>query len=356
MGEGAFWEVNADISSSCRRNLSRLLKRQEADVMSTLLRVLVLAACCVLGSFGVESYAQAFPARAVRIIVPFPPGGTTDILAREISGQLQPRWGVPVLVENKAGASGTLGSEQVARSVGDPHVLLLTATHHVINPTLRKSLPYDTKRDFTPLALIATAPNVLIVNAGFPAQTVADLIKLARDKPGSVSFASSGIGGANHLSGELFKVMAGVNMVHVPYKGAAPAMNDLLAGHVPVMFDGLAAVKPQLPSGRLRALGVTTLRRAPSVPNIPTIDESGVKGFEVSSWFGLYGPAQLPDVAVARIASDMGAVLGSAEITVRFAKHGVDPGAMSQPVFSRYVEDEMEKWCRVIEQAKIPKE
>jgi len=358
MGKGAFWEVNGDIvgSSSYRRNVSRLFKRQETDVNSMLLRALGLAACCVLGSFGVESYGQVFPARAVRIVVPFPPGGTTDILAREVSAQVQPRWGVAVIVENKAGVSGSLGSEQVARSVGDPHMLLLTATHHVINPTLRKSLPYDTRRDFTPLALIATAPNVLIVNAGFPAQTVADLIRLARDKPGSISFASSGIGGANHLSGELFKVMAGVDMVHVPYKGAAPAMNDLLAGHVPVMFDGLAAVKPQLSSGRLRALAVTTLRRAPSVPNIPTIDESGVKGFEVSSWFGLYGPAQLPSGAIAKITSDIGAVLGSAEITARFAKHGVDPGALSQPAFSRYVEDEMEKWGRVIEQAKIPKE
>jgi tripartite-type tricarboxylate transporter receptor subunit TctC len=333
-----------------------VFKRQETDVNSKLLRVFVLAAYCVLGSFSVESYGQEFPSRTVRIIVPFPPGGTVDILAREISSQIQPRWGVPVIVEYKGGASATLGSEQVARSVGDPHVLLFSATHHVINPTLRKSLPYDTKRDFTPLALIATAPNVLIVNAGFPAHTVADLIKLARDKPGSINFASSGIGGANHLSGELFKVMAGVDMVHVPYKGAAPAMNDLLAGHIPVMFDGLAAVTPQLSSGRLRALGVTTLRRAPSVPNIPTIDESGVKGFEVSSWFGLYGPAQLPSGAVARIVSDMGAVLASAEIAARFAKHGVDPGAMSQPAFSRYVEDEIEKWGRVIVQAKIPKE
>ena len=164
MGKGTFWELKGDISSSYRCNLSRPFKRQETDVNSALLRVLGLAACCVLGSFGVESYGQVFPARAVRIIVPFPPGGTTDILAREISGQIQPRWGVPVIIENKAGASGTLGSEQVARSVGDPHALLLTATHHVINPTLRKSLPYDTKRDFTPLALIATAPNVLIVN------------------------------------------------------------------------------------------------------------------------------------------------------------------------------------------------
>lgn len=323
---------------------------------SVVLRVVAVAVFCVLGVLSGEGYAQVFPARPVRIIVPFPPGGTTDIVAREVAGQLQTRLNVSVIVENKAGASGSLGSEQVARAIGDPHQLLLTATHHVINPTLRKSLPYDTGRDFTPLALIASAPNVLIVNADFPAKTVADLIRLAKERPGSISFASSGIGGANHLSGELFKVMAGVDLVHVPYKGAAPAMNDLLAGHVPVMFDGLAAVTPQLASGRMRALAVTTLRRAPSVPNIPTIDESGVRGFEVSSWFGLYGPAQLPPAALARISSEISAVLGSAEIKARFAKHGVNPGTLSQSEFARFVAAEIEKWGRVIEFAKIPKE
>jgi tripartite-type tricarboxylate transporter receptor subunit TctC len=320
------------------------------------LRCFTIAVCCVLAAASAGVSAQSFPAKTVRIIVPFPPGGTTDILAREVALQIQPRWGVPVIVENKAGASGTIGSEEVVRAAGDPHVLLLTATHHVINPSMRKSLPYDTKRDFTPLALIAIVPNVLFVSSGFPAQTVADLIKLAKDKPGSINFASTGIGGANHLAGELFKVMAGIDMVHIPYKGAAPAMNDLLAGHVQVMFDGLTGVIPQLSSGRMRALGVTTLQRVPAVPDIPTIDESGVKGFEVLSWFGLYGPSRLSTADIAKISSDINAVLRSAEIQARFAKHGADPGAMSQMEFSRFVEAEIEKWGRVIEHAKIPKE
>jgi tripartite-type tricarboxylate transporter receptor subunit TctC len=310
----------------------------------------------VLAAASMGVCAQTFPAKNVRIIVPFPPGGTTDILAREVAIQVQPRWGVPVIVENKAGASGTIGSEEVVRAAGDPHVLLLTATHHVINPSMRKSLPYDTKRDFTPLALIATVPNVLFVSSSFPARSVGELIKLAKDKPGSINFASTGIGGANHLSGELFKVMAGIDMVHIPYKGAAPAMNDLLAGHVQVMFDGLTGVIPQLSSGKLRALGVTTLQRVPAVPNIPTIDESGVKGFEVLSWFGLYGPPQLAAADVAKIAADIGAVLRSAEIKTRFARHGADPGTMSQTEFARFVEAEIDKWGRVIEHAKIPKE
>lgn len=320
------------------------------------LKRFTFAVCCALAAASAGVCAQTFPMKSVKIIVPFPPGGTTDILAREVANLVQPRWGVPVIVENKAGASGMIGSEEVVRAAGDPHVLLLTATHHVINPSLRKSLPYDTKRDFTPLALIATVPNVLFVNSSFPAKTVADLIKLAKDRPGSINFASTGIGGANHLSGELFKVMAGIDMVHIPYKGAAPAMNDLLAGHVQVMFDGLTGVIPQLSSGRLRALGVTTLQRVPAVPNIPTIDESGVKGFEVLSWFGLYGPPQLAPADIAKIASDIGEVLRSPEIKARFAKHGADPGAMNQMEFSRFVEAEIEKWGRVIEQAKIPKE
>jgi len=300
--------------------------------------------------------AQSYPAKAVRIVVPFPPGGTTDILAREVAAAASARWGQPVVIENKGGASGTIGSEQVKGSAPDGHMLMITATHHVINPSLRKSLPYDTKRDFTSIALIATVPNVLVVHPGFAAQSVADLVRMAKEKPGSISFASTGIGGANHLSGELFKVMAGVNMVHVPYKGAAPAMNDLIAGHVPVMFDGLTGVVPQVAGGRLRALGVTTLRRVPALPNVPTIDEAGVKGFEVASWFGLYGPAGIPAGTLQKISTDVLAVLATPDMKERFAKHGADPGTLSQPDFTRFVESEIDKWGRVIEQAKIPKE
>jgi tripartite-type tricarboxylate transporter receptor subunit TctC len=313
-------------------------------------------AILVAALFSGAAMAQSYPAKAVRIVVPFPPGGTTDILAREVAAAAGARWGQPVVIENKGGASGTIGSEQVKGSAPDGYMLMITATHHVINPSLRKSLPYDTKRDFTNVALIATVPNVLVVHPGFPAQSVADLVRMAKEKPGGISFASTGIGGANHLSGELFKVMAGVNMVHVPYKGAAPAMNDLVAGHVPVMFDGLTGVVPQVAAGKLRALGVTTLRRVPALPNVPTIDEAGVKGFEVSSWFGLYGPANIPAATLQKISTDILAVLGTPEMKERFAKHGADPGTLGQPEFARFVESEIDKWGRVIEQAKIPKE
>lgn len=316
----------------------------------------LIAACSVLGALSANCYAQAFPTKAVRIVVPFPPGATTDFLGRELAAQLQPRWG-PVVVENKGGASGIIGSAQVARAVGDPHMLLVAASHHSINPSLQKSLPYDTKRDFTPLALLATGVNVLVVNSQFPAQNVRELIKLAKDKPGSINFASSGVGGANHLSGELFRLMAGIEMVHVPYKGAALAMSEVMAGNTPmIMFAGIASVVPQLPSGRVRALAVTSLRRVASHPDIPTIDEAGVKGYEVDSWTGLYGPAKLPPAAIARIVADVSAVLSSAEVKVRIAKHGLIEGSLSQPEFSRFVDDETAKWARVIERARIPKE
>ena len=304
----------------------------------------------------VESLAQTFPTKPITLVVPFPPGGTTDILARDLAGQLQGRLGVTVVVQNAGGAGGTLGSTQVARAVGDPHTLLLTATHHVINPSLLERLPYDTKRDFTPIALIGTAPNVLIVNAQFGAQSVSDLIRMAREKPGSISFASSGVGGANHLSGELFKVMAGVDMLHIPYKGAAPALNDVMAGHVPVMFDGLAAVTPHLSGGKIRALAVTSLTRAPTAQQLPTIDESGIKNFEVLSWFGLYGSAQLPTAALARIAAEVAAALRTPEIEQRFAKLGVTRGDLSQPAFASFVDDEIDKWGGVIKAARIPRQ
>jgi tripartite-type tricarboxylate transporter receptor subunit TctC len=317
-------------------------------------RLLGIAAALALTlALPVVAHAQGFPTKPVRIIVPFPPGGTTDILARDLGQQLGQKWGVPTIVDNKAGASGTIGSEQVVRSAPDGYTLLLTATHHVINPSLRNNLPYDTKRDFTPLALIATSPNVLLATPTFPAQNISDLIRMAKEKPGTLSFASTGIGGANHLAGELFKSMAGVDMVHVPYKGAAPAMNDLLGGQIPLMFDSVPTVLQYVKSGRLKALGVTSLKRVPQLPDVPTIDEAGVKGFEAMAWFGLYGPAGLPPELTKKIAADVGEALRSPELREKFGKLGVDPGMSTQPEFAVFVNAEMDKWAQVIKRAKI---
>lgn len=300
--------------------------------------------------------AQSFPSKPVHIVVPFPAGGTTDILARELAERLRVTWNTPVIVDNKAGASGTIGSDDVVQSKPDGYTLLLTATHHVINPSIRSNLPYDTQKDFVPLALVGTVPNGLIVNNDFAAKTIGDLIRMAKEKPGTINFASTGIGGANHLSGELFKTMAGIDITHVPYKGAAPALTDLMGGHVAVMFDGMPGVLRAVASGRARVLGVTSLKRVPELPNVPTIDESGVKGFEVLSWFGLYAPAHLPPEVSTRITTDVNTALQSDEIKESFAKVGVEPGTMTQPEFAKYVDDEIAKWSRVVEVAKIPKQ
>lgn len=296
---------------------------------------------------------QAYPAQPVKIVVPFPPGGTTDILARQLAGELAQKWAVPVVVENKAGASGTIFSEQLARSAPDGYTLMLTATHHVINPGLYKNLRYDTKTAFTPLAEVAAVPNLLLVNTAVPARTVAELIQYARDNPGKLSFGSAGTGGANHLSGELFKSMTGVQMVHVPYKGAAPALNDLLGGTIPVMFDSVTGVVQHVKAGKLRALGVTSLKRSPAVPDIPTLDEAGVKGFEATAWFGLYGPAQMKPELAARINADVREALSTPRMRALFLEQGAEPGARTQPEFAAFVNAEIDKWAKVIATANV---
>ncbi|GAA0509822.1 MULTISPECIES: Bug family tripartite tricarboxylate transporter substrate binding protein [Pigmentiphaga] len=299
------------------------------------------------------AHAQNFPTQPVRIVVPFPPGGTTDILARQLAAELQKNWGQPVVVENRAGASGTIFSEQLAGMQPDGYTLMLTATHHVINPGLYKNLRYNTRTDFTPIAQVAAVPNVLVVNHAFPVRTVQELIAYARQHPGKVDFGSAGTGGANHLSGELFKSMTGIQMTHIPYKGAAPALNDLLGGQIPVMFDSVPGVIQHIKSGRLRALGVTSLKRSPALPDVPTIDEAGVKGFEATAWFGLYGPGRMSPELANRLSADVRKALSSAAVRKEFAAQGAEPGTMTQPEFAAFVDAELSKWSKVIADANI---
>jgi tripartite-type tricarboxylate transporter receptor subunit TctC len=300
------------------------------------------------------SQAQsAYPTRSVTLVVPFPPGGTTDILARLLANELGQQWKQTVVVENKPGASGTIFSEQLARAEPDGYTLMLTATHHVINPSLYKNLRYDTRKDFTPIAEVAAVPNVLVVNPSFPAQDVQQLIAYAKAHPGQVNFGSAGTGGANHLSGELFKSMTGIDMVHIPYKGAAPALNDLLGGQIPVMFDSVPGVLQHIQAGKLRALGVTSLKRSAALPDVPTLDEAGVKGFEAMAWFGLYAPGNMPPALSKQISTAVLAALQSPQIKQQFAKQGAEPGTMSQPEFAGFVNAEIDKWAKVIADAHI---
>ena len=321
-------------------------------------RMLAFALACLAALAGHTSKvgAQDFPPSQIKIIVPFPAGGTTDILARFVAQYLGEKLGTTTIVENRAGASGTIGSEVVAKSPADGSVLLLTATHHVINASLYRKLPYDTQKDFSPVAVIATAPNALVVNKDFPAKTVADLIAMAKKEPGKLSFGSSGIGGANHLSGELFKQMAGVDIVHIPYKGAAPAMNDLLGGHIPIMFDTLPTVLPGASAGNIRVLAVTSKERAASLPNAPTLNESGVTGFEATAWFGLYMPAAGNNSAHTKLVAAMKDILAAPATREKFATQGVEPGKLSGAEFSAFVDTEIKKWGGVIKTANVPQE
>ncbi|QDM18637.1 tripartite tricarboxylate transporter substrate binding protein [Tardiphaga sp. vice352] len=313
--------------------------------------------CLLLACGGVAgARAQGVPAGQVRIIVPFPAGGTTDILARFVGQYLGDKLGVIAVIENRAGASGTIGSEAVAKSPADGSVLLLTATHHVINPSLRRNLPYDTQKDFSPIAVVATAPNALVVSKDFPARSVAELIAMAKREPGKLSFGSSGIGGANHLSGELFKQMADIKIEHIPYKGAAPAMNDLIGGHIPIMFDTLPTVLPAAEGGTIRVLAVTSLQRAAALPDVPTLDEAGVKGFEATAWFGLYMPRAEGNPAYLRLVRAMQEILVTPAIREKFATQGVEPGKLTGTEFAGFVDSEIKKWNAVARAANVPQE
>lgn len=306
-----------------------------------------------IASVSPTAQAQDFPTHPVKIVVPFPAGGTTDILARQLAASLQQRWGQTVIVDNKGGASGTIFSEQLTRMPADGYTLMLTATHHVINPGLYKNLKYDTRTDFTPLAMVAAVPNVLVVNPEFPPKSVTELIAYAKANPGKVNFGSSGTGGANHLSGELFKLLAGVDMVHIPYKGAAPALNDLLGGQIPVMFDSVPGVLPHIQAGKLRALAVTSLKRSPALPDVPTMDEAGIKGFEATAWFGLYAPGHMEPKLRDKISNDVLQALQSPQIRADFSSKGAEPGTMTQAEFSAFVNAELTKWLKVISDANV---
>lgn len=313
-----------------------------------------LAMACATVAAPTAAHAQNnFPTQPVKLVVPFPPGGTTDIFARLLATELSQKWGQPVLVDNRAGASGTIFSEQLTRQSPDGYTLMLTATHHVINPGLYKNLKYDTRTAFTPLVQIAAVPNVLVVTPNFGPKNVRELINYAKLSPGKVSFGSSGTGGANHLAGELFKTTAGVDMVHIPYKGAAPALNDLLGGQIPVMFDSVPGVLQHINAGKIRALAVTSLKRSTALPNVPTIDEAGLKGFDATAWFGLYGPAGMKPEVVTKISADVLKALQSEHIRTQFAQQGAEPGTMTQPQFAAFVDAEITKWSKVIADANI---
>jgi tripartite-type tricarboxylate transporter receptor subunit TctC len=303
----------------------------------------------LFASIATLASAQGYPNRTIRLVVPFPAGGTTDILAREAAQKLTEVLGQAVVVDNRPGAAGNIGSDLVAKSAPDGYTLLMgTVGTHAINPSLYSKMPYDHVKDFAPVVLVAGVPNVLVVNPALPVKSVSDLIKLAKDKPGQINFASSGSGTSIHLSGELFKTMAGVDMTHVPYKGSSPALTDLIGGQVQIMFDNLPSALPQIKAGRLRAIAVTSLKRASVLPDIPTINESGLPGFEASSWFGVLAPAGTPAPIVLRINAEVNQWLQSAVAREKLLSQGAEAAGGSPEQFANHIRAETEKWAKVV--------
>ena len=294
----------------------------------------------------------AFPTKPIRIVVPFPPGGTTDILARAAAQKMTEAWKEQAVVDNRPGAGGNIGAELVAKSAPDGYTLLMgTVGTHAINPSLYARMPYDHVKDFAPVILVAAVPNVLVVHPSVPASSVAELIAYAKANPGRLNFASSGSGTSIHLAGELFKVMTGVQMAHVPYKGSAPAIADLVGGQVQLMFDNLPSALPQIKAGRLRALAVTSAQRAPALPDLPTIAESGLPGYEASSWFGLLAPAGTPADVVAKVNGEVARWLATPEAKEKLLSQGANAAGGTPEDFVRHIAAETAKWQKVVRES-----
>jgi tripartite-type tricarboxylate transporter receptor subunit TctC len=310
-------------------------------------RAILIASGSLMLSGGAR--ADDYPARPVKIIVPFPPGGSNDIIARVLAQKLSERTGQSFIVENRAGAGGNIGAEAVATASADGYTLMVTAPPPLTtNAALYKNMPFDPATAFAPVALLATVPIVLMVHPSFPARNVQELVALAKTKPGTINFGSSGIGSTNHLAGELLKSMTGIDIVHVPYRGAAPAMNDLIAGHIPMMFDNMPAVLPQVQAKSVNAIAVAGAARATALPDVPTVAESGVPGFEAFAWFGLVAPARTPPAVLTKLESDATAILATAGMKTRLTDLGAEPGTVTGAAYGRFLAEDAAKWTRII--------
>ncbi|WPH17252.1 tripartite tricarboxylate transporter substrate binding protein (plasmid) [Variovorax paradoxus] len=311
---------------------------------------LALALCAIQA----PGFAQTFPSRPVTLVVPFPPGGGTDTGGRVIAEQLGRRWGQPVIVENKGGAAGQIGTDFVAKSRPDGYTLLLgNIGTQAINPLLYPKLPYDADRAFAPVSLVAELPLAMMVNPSVPAKTAAEFIALAKARPGQMSYSSSGAGGAPHLAAEMFKDQAGAFILHVPYRGGGPAIADLLAGHVQLSFMTVLEASGHIKAGKLRALAVTGDKRVPAFPEVPTLAESVAPGFNAISWIGLLAPAGTPPEVVEKIAADLRAVLADESVKARFVGLGGVPRATSPQEFARLIEDDKRRYAQIIRSRKI---
>jgi tripartite-type tricarboxylate transporter receptor subunit TctC len=310
--------------------------------------------CAVLALMAVASLtarADDYPTKPVRMIIPFPPGGSNDVVGRMVANGLSQRLGQQVYVDNRSGAGGILGTEACANATADGYTICIISIAHAVNPALY-SLKYDSMKAFTPISILATGPNVLVVSPELPVHSVADLVKLAKEKPGQLDYASAGVGSFQHLGGELFKLTAGVNLVHVPYKGGGPAMQDVIGGHVKIMFSSLIQTTPFIKTGQLRALGTGGTKRSPVLPDVPTIGET-VTRYDAENWWGIVAPAGLPKPIVEKLHKEIQATLENPDLKAQFAREGAQTLDMSSAEFAKYIQSEIDKWGRVVKEGNI---
>jgi tripartite-type tricarboxylate transporter receptor subunit TctC len=315
----------------------------------------LLGVFAVLLALALPAAAQDYPTKPVRLIIPFPPGGSNDVVGRMIATQLGERLGKQVVVDNRGGAGGVLGTEVVANSAPDGYTLLVISLAYAVNPALYK-LKYDPSKAFAPVAMLGSGANVLTVHPLVPVNSVKELIALAKQKPGELNYASAGAGSFQHLGSELFKVMAGVDIVHVPFKGGGPAMIDVVGGHSQVLFSSLVQATSHIRSGKLRALGTGGPKRAAILPDIPTIAEAGVPGYEMANWWGIVAPAGTPQAIIDKLAKELGVVLSSPETQKQFASEGAEVVQKTPAEFAKHIETELAKWQRVVKEAGIKRE
>ena len=319
--------------------------------MSTLLsRLIVLATLSLM--LAPSAFADDYPNRPVRLIIPFPPGGSNDVVGRLVAQQLSTKLGQQAYVDNRAGAGGTIGTEACATAAPDGYTICVISIAHAVNPALY-SLKYDPIKSFTPISIFATGPNVLVVNPSSPIRSVKDLLALAKQKPGELNYASAGVGSFQHLGAELFKLQAQVNIVHVPYKGGGPAMQDVIAGHVKIMFSSLVQTTPFIKSGQLIALGTGGAKRSPVLPDVPTIAEAGVPGYVADNWWGLAAPAGLPQPIIDKLYTATQEALKAPELQAQFEREGAATVQMSTAEFGEYIKTEIAKWGRVVKEGNI---
>lgn len=313
------------------------------------MRVTTMMLCAAILAAGVDSVlAQAYPSRPIRVIVPFPPGAYTDFVARLVGQKLNENWGQPVVVENRPGAGGNIGADAVAKAEPNGYTLLMGTIASAISVSLYRKLPYDLVNDLVPVTLVVLVPNVLVVHPSLPARSVRDFIQLTKSNPGQLNYASSGNGSAPHLAAEMFKMMAHVEMAHVPYKGISPAMTDLVSGQVPLMFTSVDSALPQVKAGKLRALAVTSARRSSVLPDLPTMAESGLPGFEVTAWGGILAPARTPREIINALNIEIVKILRVPDVKERLSGLGAEPVGDTPEQFVAFINAEIAKWAKVV--------